>query len=141
MDKEPYHTVPDHCPPTTALDDSKIAQEFVARANEINNTASGTGKANPLAIEGMIHYDLLHPVERQAASILRLTPNRYLLCKRQIFQAAYHLGRDEDGFNKTRAQSACKVDVNKASKLHLAFQTTDWLEKVVAQGKRDHFGI
>lgn len=69
---------------------------------------------------------LLHEAEINLASTLRLTCATYLCSKRRIFQAridALKIGKE---FRKTDAQQACKIDVNKASKLWQAYEKVGW---------------
>ncbi|EAW07962.1 SWIRM domain-containing protein [Aspergillus clavatus NRRL 1] len=69
---------------------------------------------------------LLSPSELSLASTLRLSCATYLCSKRRIFEArvrALIIGKE---FRKTDAQQACKIDVNKASKLWTAFDRVGW---------------
>ncbi|KAH8158987.1 hypothetical protein CIB48_g9266 [Xylaria polymorpha] len=76
------------------------------------------------------HRHLLHPEEIHLASSLRLTCAVYLTSKRRIFlQRLLCLEKGKE-FRKTDAQQACKIDVNKASKLWTAFDKIGWLDKV-----------
>ncbi|KAL3478026.1 SWIRM domain protein [Aspergillus californicus] len=65
---------------------------------------------------------LLSPPELNIAATLRLSCATYLCSKRRIFEArvkALSVGKE---FRKTDAQQACKIDVNKASKLWTAYE-------------------
>ncbi|KAI9894865.1 MAG: hypothetical protein M1814_000085 [Vezdaea aestivalis] len=78
------------------------------------------------------HRGLLHDVEIRLASCLRLSCATYLCSKRRIFIGrveALRIGKD---FRKTDAQQACKIDVNKASKLWSVFDKATWFQ-------REHF--
>lgn len=69
---------------------------------------------------------LLSPAELNLASTLRLSCATYLCSKRRIFEArvrALSVGKE---FRKTDAQQACKIDVNKASKLWTAYDRVGW---------------
>ncbi|KAJ5092667.1 hypothetical protein N7456_008528 [Penicillium angulare] len=69
---------------------------------------------------------LLSPAELNLASTLRLSCATYLCSKRRIFEArlrALGVGKE---FRKTDAQQACKIDVNKASKLWTAYERVGW---------------
>jgi hypothetical protein len=69
---------------------------------------------------------LLSPAELNLASTLRLSCATYLCSKRRIFEArlrALGVGKE---FRKTDAQQACKIDVNKASKLWTAYDRVGW---------------
>ncbi|KKK24134.1 hypothetical protein P175DRAFT_0532313 [Aspergillus ochraceoroseus IBT 24754] len=65
---------------------------------------------------------LLSSAELNLAATLRLSCATYLCSKRRIFEArvkALNVGKE---FRKTDAQQACKIDVNKASKLWTAYE-------------------
>ncbi|RAL06974.1 SWIRM domain-containing protein [Aspergillus homomorphus CBS 101889] len=65
---------------------------------------------------------LLSSAELGLAATLRLSCATYLCSKRRIFEArvkALNVGKE---FRKTDAQQACKIDVNKASKLWTAYE-------------------
>jgi predicted DNA-binding ribbon-helix-helix protein len=69
---------------------------------------------------------LLHEAEVNLAATLRLSCAVYLSSKRRIFMARVAcLSRGKD-FRKTDAQQACKIDVNKASKLWQSFDKVGW---------------
>lgn len=74
----------------------------------------------------------LHPAEAVLASILRLPGNVYLDSKRRLFfEKVTRLKRGQQ-FRRTDAQKACRIDVNKASRLFAAFEKVGWLDD-------DHF--
>lgn len=71
---------------------------------------------------------MLDPAELHLAATLRLSCATYLCSKRRIFEArvrALAIGKE---FRKTDAQQACKIDVNKASKLWTAFDRVGWFD-------------
>lgn len=71
---------------------------------------------------------LLSPAELNLAATLRLSCATYLCSKRRIFEArvrALNVGKE---FRKTDAQQACKIDVNKASKLWTAYERVGWFK-------------
>lgn len=71
---------------------------------------------------------LLSPAEINLAATLRLSCATYLCSKRRIFEArvrALNVGKE---FRKTDAQQACKIDVNKASKLWTAYERVGWFK-------------
>lgn len=74
----------------------------------------------------------LHAAELNLASTLRLTCAMYLTSKRRIFMARIEALKIPKEFRKTDAQQACKIDVNKASKLWTAFEKVGWF-------KEEHF--
>ncbi|KAJ5414464.1 hypothetical protein N7509_001091 [Penicillium cosmopolitanum] len=69
---------------------------------------------------------LLSPAELNLASTLRLSCATYLCSKRRIFEARVRALRVGKEFRKTDAQQACKIDVNKASKLWTAYDRVGW---------------
>ncbi|KAJ5512972.1 hypothetical protein N7463_002524 [Penicillium fimorum] len=72
--------------------------------------------------------NILSPAELNLASTLRLSCATYLCSKRRIFEArvrALGIGKE---FRKTDAQQACKIDVNKASKLWTAYERVGWFK-------------
>ncbi|KAK3311558.1 uncharacterized protein B0T15DRAFT_386364 [Chaetomium strumarium] len=83
---------------------------------------------NPLDLSNDPHRHLLHPDELTLASNLRLDCATYLTCKRRIFLRRLEFARDGQEFRKTHAQKACKVDVNKASRLWQAYDEVGWLD-------------
>ncbi|RHZ43344.1 uncharacterized protein CDV56_100567 [Aspergillus thermomutatus] len=71
---------------------------------------------------------LLSPAELSLASTLRLSCATYLCSKRRIFEARVRALRIGKEFRKTDAQQACKIDVNKASKLWTAYDRVGWFD-------------
>ncbi|KAL1851069.1 hypothetical protein Daus18300_012678 [Diaporthe australafricana] len=111
-----FNAIPDFCPPLNSLPDK-------------SNLMRVDWKGAPLDLSKDPHKHLLHPDELQLAAGLRLDCATYLTSKRRIFEARldyYHKGKE---FRKTHAQQACKIDVNKASKLHTAYERAGWLDK------------
>lgn len=105
--------LPDYAPPSSDLDTNPKALKVTWH-----------GHALPLSDDlGQVH---LHEQEIQVASTLRLSCAVYLTNKRKIFQARLQALKDGKNFTKTAAQSACKIDVNKASQLWEAFDRVGW---------------
>lgn len=71
----------------------------------------------------------LAEAEVYCASRLRLSCATYLCSKRRIFEARVRCLKMGKEFRKTDAQQACKIDVNKASKLWTAFEKVGWFER------------
>jgi hypothetical protein len=69
---------------------------------------------------------LLDPAEVTLAATLRLSCATYLCSKRRIFEARVRALNIHKEFRKTDAQQACKIDVNKASKLWTAYDRVGW---------------
>lgn len=111
-----FASLPDFCPPISSLP---------ARPNSLKVEWKGA----PLDLSSDPHAHLLHADEVALASNLRLDCATYLTSKRRLF-----MGRREcwervprKEFRKTDAQQACRIDVNKASKLWVAFEKVGWL--------------
>ncbi|KAL8936720.1 MAG: hypothetical protein Q9216_004788 [Gyalolechia sp. 2 TL-2023] len=69
---------------------------------------------------------MLHEAELNLAGTLRLSCATYLCSKRRIFAARLQALKIGKEFRKTDAQQACKIDVNKASKLWTAYDKVGW---------------
>ncbi|KFX91888.1 hypothetical protein V490_05672, partial [Pseudogymnoascus sp. VKM F-3557] len=119
-DKE-FHLIPDLCPPI----ESKLR----------TNALKVEWKGAPLDLSMDPHRALLDPEEVNLAANLRLDCATYLTSKRRIFVARRECwlgtwgGKGKKEFRKTDAQQACKIDVNKASKLWMAFEKVGWLDE------------
>ncbi|KAL2256531.1 hypothetical protein VTK26DRAFT_1527 [Humicola hyalothermophila] len=85
-------------------------------------------KGNALDLSNDPHRHLLHPDELTLASNLRLDCATYLTSKRRIFLRRLECAKIGKEFRKTDAQQACKIDVNKASKLWQAYERVGWLD-------------
>ncbi|CAI4052349.1 hypothetical protein SKDZ_15G4720 [Saccharomyces kudriavzevii ZP591] len=70
----------------------------------------------------------LHPAELVLAQILRLPCDLYLDSKRRFFLEKVHRFKKGLPFRRTDAQKACRIDVNKASRLFAAFEKVGWLQ-------------
>ncbi|KAF4451954.1 Homeodomain-like protein [Fusarium austroafricanum] len=95
-------------------------------------------KGQPVNLSNDPHVNLLHPEEVALASTLRLDCATYLTSKRRIFTKrlqCYQIGKE---FRKTDAQQACKIDVNKASKLWAAFDKVNWLDSKWMEPFKQH---
>jgi hypothetical protein len=109
-----FAALPDYCPPVESLPD---------RANSLKVEWKG----NLLDLSHDAFRHLLHPDELSLASSLRLDCATYLTSKRRIFIRRLECARIGKEFRKTDAQQACKIDVNKASKLWSAYEKVGWL--------------
>lgn len=88
-------------------------------------------KGAPIDLDHDPHRDLLHPDELALAANLRLDCATYLTSKRRMFvrRLECYQQRPRKEFRKTDAQQACRIDVNKASKLWQAFDKVGWLDE------------
>lgn len=114
-DDTDFHAIQDFSPPLETLGSNVKALK-----------ADWKGQMLDLSNDPDRH--LLSPAELNLASTLRLSCATYLCSKRRIFEArvrALNVGKE---FRKTDAQQACKIDVNKASKLWTAYDRVGWLK-------------
>lgn len=113
-DDSDYHSIPDFCPPLSTLTGPRVLKV--------------DWKGGVLDLSNDPDRHLLHEAESNVAATLRLTCAVYLCSKRRIFQARLNALRVNKEFRKTDAQQACKIDVNKASKLWTAFEKVGWFD-------------
>lgn len=111
-----FQDLPDYCPPISSLPN---------RPNPLKIDWKGA----PIDLSSDPHVNLLHPGEVILAATLRLDCATYLTSKRRIFIRRVECVKIRKEFRKTDAQQACKIDVNKASKLWTAFDKVGWLEE------------
>ncbi|KAI9834480.1 MAG: hypothetical protein M1826_002634 [Phylliscum demangeonii] len=115
-----FDSLPDYAPPTSTLPPHQPK----------SLKADWRGQALDLSHDP--HRSLLHEAELHLAATLRLSCATYLCSKRRIFAARLDALRVGKEFRKTDSQQACKIDVNKASKLWTAYERVGWL-------KAEHF--
>ena len=115
-DDDDFHSLADWSPPLSTLANTARSLKMEWK-----------GSARDLSLDPDRH--LLHETEVQLASNLRLSCAQYLTAKRKIFIARAHCARIGKEFRKTDAQQACKIDVNKASRLWVAFDKVGWLDR------------
>jgi hypothetical protein len=109
-----FNSLPDLCPPVSSLPTKP-------------NSLKVEWRGAPIDLRKDPNTDLLHPDELSLAANLRLDCATYLTSKRRIFIARTECLRIGREFRKTDAQQACKIDVNKASKLWQAYEKVGWL--------------
>lgn len=110
-----FNSLPDYCPPLDSLPPKP-------------NSLKVDWKGNALDLSKDPHAKLLHPDELHLAAGLRLDCATYLTSKRRIFMRRLECAKIPKEFRKTDAQQACKIDVNKASKLWTAYEKVGWLD-------------
>jgi hypothetical protein len=110
-----FEKIPDYSPPISTLPNNSKA-------------LNADWKGQKLDLSSDPNRHLLHDAEINLAATLRLTCAMYLCSKRRIFEARIHTLRIGKEFRKTDAQQACKIDVNKASKLWTAFDKVGWFD-------------
>ena len=113
-----YHSLPDYSPPLFSLD-----------AGNAKALKTDWASTNPLNLSTDPDRHMLHEAELNLASTLRLSCATYLCSKRRIFEGRLRALRVGKEFRKTDAQQACKIDVNKASKLWTAYNKVGWFER------------
>lgn len=113
-----YNSLRDYAPPTDTL---PKGNPKVLKADWASN--------NVLNLSNDPDRNMLHEAEINLAGTLRLSCATYLCSKRRIFEARLNALRIGKEFRKTDAQQACKIDVNKASKLWTAYDKVGWFGK------------
>jgi hypothetical protein len=110
-----FNSIRDYSPPLGSLGNKSLKVDW---------------KGNPLDLSKDPHAHLLHPEELKLAANLRLDCATYLTSKRRIFESRRNcfMRTPPKPFRKTDAQQACKIDVNKASKLWTAYDSVGWLD-------------
>lgn len=110
-----YNAIPDCSPPLDSLrgNEKKLKAEWKGNKLDLSDDADG---------------HLLHEAELELASTLRLSCATYLCSKRRVFQARVNALKIGKEFRRTDAQQACKIDVNKASKLWQAYDKVGWFD-------------
>lgn len=111
-----WEKLPDYSPPLSTLPESN------------RNCLRIEWKGNPMDLSVDPLRSKLHPAEIILASILRLPCDLYLDSKRRLFLEKVYKQKKGMPFRKTDAQKACKIDVNKASRLYSAFEKVGWLD-------------
>lgn len=111
-----YDDLPNYCPPLLALDN-------------LRNGFGVTWKGQCLDLSRDPDRTMLHKHELTMASTLRLSCATYLCSKRRIFAGYVDALKARKDFRKTSAQQACKIDVNKASRLWTAYEKVGWFNK------------
>ena len=113
-----YDSLLDYCPPFSTLS-----------ASNLKALQTDWASNNPLDLSNDSDRYMLHEVEVVLASTLRLTCATYLCSKRRIFEACLRAFENGKDFRKTDAQHACKIDVNKASKLWAVYDKVGWFSR------------
>ncbi|KAF2145915.1 uncharacterized protein K452DRAFT_324024 [Aplosporella prunicola CBS 121167] len=122
-----FDLLPDYSPPLSSLPEDG------------RKGLKADWKGTPVDLSSDPHRHLLHPSEVNVASILRLNCATYLSNKRRIFAARVKALIKGEDFNKTKAQQACKIDVNKASKLWAAYDRVGWFKPSLFTEYLDNF--
>ena len=113
-----YNSIPDYAPPISTLPSGNP---------HILKVEWGKGSSFDLSKDPDRH--MLHEAEVQLATSLSLSCAKYLCTKRRIFQARFKALKAGREFRKTESQKACKININKASKICGAFEKVGWFDK------------
>ncbi|ODQ67207.1 hypothetical protein NADFUDRAFT_45383 [Nadsonia fulvescens var. elongata DSM 6958] len=109
-----YASLPDYSPDTSTLLPGKpLKADWKGQPMDLTN--------DPLVGQ-------LHPAEIYLASCIRLSCELYLDSKRRLFAEKVHRLKQGLPFRRTDAQKACRIDVNKASRLFVAYEKVGWLD-------------
>ncbi|KKZ58822.1 hypothetical protein EMCG_05473 [[Emmonsia] crescens] len=111
-DDSDYKSLPDYCPPIDTLQ-GKLDAVWVGRKLDLSRDPD---------------RHVLVPAEVELAATLRLSCATYLCSKRRIFEACLKAKCIGKEFRKTDAQKACRIDVNKASRLWTAYEKIGWFK-------------
>lgn len=111
-----FKSLPDYCPPLSSLPNKP-------------NWYKIDWKGIPSILTDDPNRDLLHPDEVRLAETLKLDCALYLAAKRRFFIRRLECARIKKPFRKTDAQQACRIDVNKASRLWTVFDRVGWLDE------------
>ena len=112
-----FRALPNYAPPTSTLP-----------AGNPKSLKADWPSPNVLNLANDPDRGLLHEAELNLAATLRLSCATYLCSKLRIFAARVYALRIGKEFRKTDAQQACKIDVNKASKLWTAYDRVGWFD-------------
>lgn len=93
-----------------------------------NKALRAEWKGVPMDLSQDPNIHLMHPAEIHLASVLRLPADIYLDSKRRLFAEKVHRLRQGLPFRRTDSQKACRIDVNKASRLFSAYEKVGWLD-------------
>lgn len=85
-------------------------------------------KGTPMDLSKDPNFHKLHPAEVNLAATLRLSVDLYLDSKKRLFAEKVHRFKQGLPFRRTDSQKACRIDVNKASRLFMAYEKVGWLD-------------
>lgn len=111
-----YDSLEDYCPPLSSIPNKP-------------NWWKIDWKGIPSVLTDDPNRHLLHPDEVRLAETLKLDCALYLAAKRRFFIRRLECARIKKPFRKTDAQQACRIDVNKASRLWTVFDRIGWLDE------------
>ncbi|AET39846.1 uncharacterized protein Ecym_5055 [Eremothecium cymbalariae DBVPG len=112
-----WEKLPDYSPPLSTLP-----------SNNNNKCLKVEWKGSSMDLSNDPLKHKLHPAELVLAQTLRLPCDLYLDSKRRLFCEKVHRLKQDMPFRRTDAQKACRIDVNKASRLFAAYEKIGWLD-------------
>nr|POE93013.1 swirm domain-containing protein [Quercus suber] len=123
---EEWREADDYCPPIS-MTESIGLKVPPATSNGTNSKKTPA----PWTDAEMVKTDIsqLHPEEVVLAKDFRVEPQAYLMTKRRIFAARVRALVEHQNWNKTCAQQAVQMDVNKASRFFLAYDAVGWFDE------------
>jgi hypothetical protein len=109
--------------------DTKLLPSYYPSADTLlpGQVLTTEWKGAPMDMNKDAHLHLLHPKEYEIAAILRLNAELYMDSKKRLFAEKVQRMRLGLPFRRTDAQKACRIDVNKASRLFTAYEKVGWL--------------
>ena len=118
FDDVAYESIPDYSPPLSTLPEgSSHNLQVLWRPGVVIDLSKDPDR------------HMLHEAERRVAATLQLSCAKYLCTKRRIFQARFEALLAGREFKKSAASKACKIDVNRTSKLCNAFERIGWFDE------------
>ncbi|KAL2111982.1 hypothetical protein VUR80DRAFT_8896 [Thermomyces stellatus] len=111
-----FESLEDYCPPLSSIPNKP-------------NWWKIDWKGVPSVLTDDPNRHRLHPDEVRLAETLKLDCALYLAAKRRFFIRRLECARIKKPFRKTDAQQACRIDVNKASRLWTVYDRIGWLDE------------
>ena len=113
-----YDSIPDYAPPTSTL---PTGDPLILQVHWPEKTV--------VDLSNDPDRHMLHEAEIKLATTLNLSCAKYLCTKRRIFQARLEALQQGREFRKSDSQKACKININKASKICCVFEKVGWFNK------------
>ncbi|CAI1791901.1 hypothetical protein SEUBUCD646_0A00430 [Saccharomyces eubayanus] len=124
---EAIHEAPQYVPNISWKKLSDFSPPLSTLPPDTNKSLKIEWKGSPMDLSADPLRDELHPAELVLAQTLRLPCDLYLDSKKRLFLEKVYRLRKGLPFRRTDAQKACRIDVNKASRLFQAFEKVGWL--------------
>lgn len=124
---EAIHEAPQYIPNVSWKKLPDLSPSLTTLPADSNKSLKIEWKGSPMDLSADPLRDELHPAELMLAQTLRLPCDLYLDSKRRLFLEKVYRLRKGLPFRRTDAQKACRIDVNKASRLFQASFRESWL--------------